>query len=735
MQVVRKIYPVTGMSCAGCAISVESMLKSQQGVIDAGVNFANSTVWVNYNTDEVDETRLRGAIRSIGYDLIIDSENPQLEAEQKKQLHQKHLLYRMILSAVFSIPLITLGMFFMDWKYTPWLSMIIATPVVFWFGRDFFINAYKQTKHFKANMDTLVALSTSIAYTFSVFNTIYPEFWHSKGLHAHIYYESASVIITFILLGKWLEERAKGKTSSSIKKLMGLQPDKVWIESQNDVSEVPISQVVKGDTVLIKPGDRIPVDGTVTDGSSWIDESTITGESIPVEKDKGKKVWAGTLNQRGSLKIVAEQVGSETVLGRIIKTVDEAQNSKAPVQKLADKVAGIFVPSVLIISIITFLTWFIFDDQEGFTRGLLSMVTVLAIACPCALGLATPTAIIVGVGKAAEHNILIHDAESLEIAHRINYIVLDKTGTLTEGYPTVREIVWFTNKPEHSQILKLLEFKSEHPLADSIVRHLNGAEAYKTEPTSYESITGLGVKARLNANEYFIGNNKLMQTNNVIINENQRNIVENFEQEACTVVFFAENQDLLAIVAITDKIKPTTKHAISELQKKGIGIEMLTGDSNSTASVIASEIGIKNYKAQVLPSEKAEIVTQTKSKGLTVAMVGDGINDTEALALADVSIAMGKGSDIAIDVAKITIINSDLTMIAKAIEISKRTMTTIKQNLFWAFIYNIIGIPIAAGILYPFLGFTFDPMIAGVAMAMSSVSVVSNSLRLKRIKL
>jgi len=735
MRVVRKIYPVTGMSCAGCAISVESMLKSQNGVIDAGVNFANSSVWVNYNTDEVDEPQLRDAIRAIGYDLIIDSENPQLEAEQKKQLHQKHLQYRMILSAVFSIPLITLGMLFMDWKYTPWLSMIIATPVVFWFGRDFFINAYKQTKHLKANMDTLVALSTSIAYTFSVFNTIHPEFWHSKGLHAHIYYESASVIITFILLGKWLEERAKGKTSSSIKKLMGLQPDKVWVEFQNDVSEIPISQVVKGDTVLIKPGDRIPVDGTVIDGNSWIDESTITGESIPTEKDKGKKVWAGTLNQRGSLKIVAEQVGSETVLGRIIKTVDEAQNSKAPVQKLADKVAGIFVPSVLIISIITFLAWFIFDDQEGFTRGLLSMVTVLAIACPCALGLATPTAIIVGVGKAAEHNILIHDAESLEIAHRINYIVLDKTGTLTEGYPTVKEIIWFTNKPEYRQILKLLEFKSEHPLADSIVRRLNGTEAYETEPTSYESITGLGVKATLNANEYFIGNNKLMQTNNVIINENQQNIVAKFEQEACTVVFFAKNQDLLAIVAITDKIKPTSKQAISALQKKGVGIEMLTGDSNSTASVIASEIGITNYKAQVLPSEKAEIVTQTKSKGLTVAMVGDGINDTEALALADVSIAMGKGSDIAIDVAKITIINSDLTMIAKAIEISKRTMTTIKQNLFWAFIYNIIGIPIAAGILYPFFGFTFDPMIAGVAMAMSSVSVVSNSLRLKRIKL
>lgn len=735
MSITRKIYPVTGMSCAGCAISVESMLKTQKGVVDAGVNFANSTVWINFNIEEVNDTQFRNAIRSIGYDLIIDSDNPQFEAEQKKLLHQKQLLSRMVLSAILSLPLVILGMFFMNWYYTPWISMAIASPVIFWLGRDFFINAYKQTRHLKANMDTLVALSTSIAYIFSVFNTIYPNYWHSKGLHAHIYFESASVIITFILLGKWLEERAKGKTSSSIKKLMGLQPDKVWVESNDSTIEIPINQVAYGDIILIKPGARIPVDGTVMYGNSWIDESTITGESIPVEKDCGKKVWAGTLNQRGSLKIVAEQIGSSTVLGRIIKTVDEAQNSKAPVQKLADKVAGIFVPSVIIISIVTFFAWLILDPNEGFVRGLLSMVTVLAIACPCALGLATPTAIIVGVGKAAEHNILIRDAESLELAHRINHIVLDKTGTLTEGYPTVKDITWLTDNPNHKQILKLIEFKSEHPLADSIVRHLHPIDIYKTEPTSYETLTGLGVKATVEESTFLVGNYKLMQINNVKTIPDDLNVAQKFENDACSVIFFAKDQNLLAIVAIKDKIKPTTKLAISELKASGISVEMLTGDSNSTAKVIASEVGITNYKAEVLPSGKAEIVKKLKDNGKIVAMVGDGINDSEALALADVSIAMGKGSDIAIDVAKITIINSDLTMIAKAITISKKTIRTIKQNLFWAFIYNIIGIPIAAGILYPFFGFTFDPMIAGVAMAMSSVSVVSNSLRLKTVKI
>ncbi len=735
MQTSRKIYPVTGMSCAGCAISVESMLKTVKGVTDAGVNFANSTVWVNFDGDIVTELQLRDSVRAIGYDLIIDAENPQSLAEQKKNEHQKELLLRMVLSAILSLPIVVLGMFFMNWEYTPWISMIIATPVIFWFGRSFFINAYKQTIHLKANMDTLVALSTSIAYIFSVFNTVYPEFWHSKGLHAHVYFESASVIITFILLGKWLEERAKGKTSSSIKKLMGLQPDTVWLVQGNEIVETPTSQVIKGDTILIKPGARIPVDGAVIEGNTWIDESTITGEPLPVEKNIGQKVWAGTLNQKGSIKILAEQIGSETILGRIIKTVDEAQNSKAPVQKLADKVAGIFVPSVLVIAVITFLAWIILDKDEGFIRGLLSMVTVLAIACPCALGLATPTAIIVGVGKAAEHNILIRDAESLELAHKINHIVLDKTGTLTEGFPTVKEIIWFSDELEHKQILKQIEQKSEHPLADAIVRYFDNVDATKTNLDDFKAITGLGAKASIGNTNYYVGNARFMQENSIVTSNEQNKKAYELEAEACTVVYFAENSKIVGIIAITDKIKPTTKEAINLLKSKNINVEMITGDSNSTAKVIAQEVGIFNYKAQVLPSEKANMVREIKHSGKTVAMVGDGINDTEALAIADVSIAMGKGSDIAMDVAKITIINSDLTMIPKAIEISRRTMDTIKQNLFWAFIYNIIGIPIAAGVLYPLFGFTFDPMIAGVAMAMSSVSVVSNSLRLKKVKL
>lgn len=735
MQTSRKIYPVTGMSCAGCAISVESMLQSINGVKDAGVNFANSTVWVNFDNDIVTESQLRDSIRAIGYDLIIDAENPQNLAEQKKNEHQKELFLRMVLSAILSLPIVVLGMFFMSWVYTPWISMIIATPVIFWFGRSFFINAYKQTIHLKANMDTLVALSTSIAYIFSVFNTLFPEFWHSKGLHAHVYFESASVIITFILLGKWLEERAKGKTSSSIKKLMGLQPDTVWLVQGNEIVETLTNQVVKGDTILIKPGARIPVDGSVVEGNTWIDESTISGEPLPIEKNAGQKVWAGTLNQKGSIKILAEQIGSETILGRIIKTVDEAQNSKAPVQKLADKVAGIFVPTVLIIAAITFLAWIIFDKDEGFIRGLLSMVTVLAIACPCALGLATPTAIIVGVGKAAEHNILIRDAESLELVHKINHIVLDKTGTLTEGFPTVKEIIWFSDELKHKQILKQIELKSEHPLADAIVRFLGDIDSTEANLDNFQAITGLGAKASIGSTNFYVGNARFMQENSIVTSNEQNIKTQELEGDACTVVYFAENSKIIGIIAITDKTKPTAKEAITTLKSKNINVEMLTGDSNSTAKVIAMEVGISSYKAQVLPSEKASLVREIKYSGKTVAMVGDGINDTEALAIADVSIAMGKGSDIAMDVAKITIINSDLTMIPKAIEISRRTMATIKQNLFWAFIYNIIGIPIAAGILYPLFGFTFDPMIAGVAMAMSSVSVVSNSLRLKKVKL
>lgn len=735
MQVTRKIYPVTGMSCSSCAISVESMVKSQPGVIDAGVNFANSTVWVNFNAKEVSEITLRDAVRAIGYDLIIDADNLQQTIETQKSNYQHQLRSRTILSAAFSIPLVALGMFFMDWHYSTWISMLIATPVVFWFGRSFFINAYRQTVHFRANMDSLVILSTSIAYIFSVFNTIYPEFWTRRGLQAHVYFESASVIITFILLGKWLEERAKGKTSSSIKKLMGLQPDKAWLVRENRIVETPINQIVQGDTLLIKPGARIPVDGTVADGSSWLDESTITGEPLPVEKNQGKKVWAGTLNQRGSLKIVAEQIGSETILGKIIRTVDEAQNSKAPVQKLTDRIAGVFVPAVMAISILTLLLWTFLGGNEGFFRGLLAMVTVLAVACPCALGLATPTAIIVGVGKAAEYNILIRDAESLELAHRINHVIFDKTGTLTKGLPAVQHIQWFTDSMEYRQILKLIEVKSDHPLADSIVRYLSDTELSQLEPTAYENKAGLGVMAVFNTNNYYVGSYTYMRSGGVALPESAIGQATKLEMDACSIVYFAKNNNLIALIAISDEIKPTTKQAINDLKSKKITVEMLTGDSALTASVIAQNVGITNFDAQILPSQKAAVVKRIKASGKVVAMVGDGINDTEALAVADVSIAMGKGSDIAMDVAKVTIINSDLTMVSKTIEISKRTITTIHQNLFWAFIYNVIGIPIAAGILYPFFGFTFDPMIAGIAMAMSSVSVVANSLRLKRVKL
>lgn len=731
----KKTFPVTGMTCAACASSVESILSHTEGVSSARVNFASSSVLVEYDP-VLPPSDLQNALRSVGYDLILNVEDPSAEQEELQRRHYQDVRQRTTWSAVMTLPVFVIGMFYMDWVPGRWISMMFSLPILFWFGRSFYINAWKQASHGKANMDTLVALSTGIAFVFSFYNTIFPDFWHARGLHPHVYYEAATVIITFISLGKLLEERAKSNTSSAIKKLMGLQPKTLKVIQKGEEVEMPISSVQKGFTIAVRPGEKIPVDGEVSDGSSFVDESMITGEPVPVEKTNGAEVFAGTVNQKGSFQFIAKKVGGETLLSQIIKMVQEAQGSKAPVQKLVDKIAGIFVPIVIVISIVTFISWILAGGDDAFTHALLTSVTVLVIACPCALGLATPTAIMVGIGKGAENNILIKDAESLELGHKTNAIVLDKTGTITKGKPTVTDWLWENDNDYYKQILLAIESQSEHPLADAVVTRLKEDGSKSVNITDFQSITGMGAEAiSPDGERYYIGNQRLLQSKSITLSSSMEKQSKNWRSQGKTVIFLANNIHVLATLAIADEIKESSASAIKTLINRGIDVYMLTGDNEQTAKAVASEVGITDFKAEVMPSDKAEFVKELQAKGKVVAMVGDGINDSHALAQADVSIAMGKGSDIAMDVAKITLITSDLQAIPKALQLSRRTVQGIRQNLFWAFIYNVIGIPIAAGILYAYNGFLLDPMIAGVAMAFSSVSVVANSLRLKAAKL
>lgn len=727
----RNTFPVLEMTCAACAVSVESMLKTAPGVKDAGVNFANQSAWVEYDERITKPADLQNVVRSIGYDLVVDTEDPQAIKEEAQRKQYEAIRKRTIWSSALALPVVIIGMFFMDLPYGDYISLALTAPVVFYLGRNFFINAWKQARFGKANMDTLVALSTGIAFLFSAFNTFFPEFWHSRGLHAHVYYEAAAVVIAFISLGKLLEEKAKSNTSSAIKKLMGLQPRTVKVITDGVEQELPVSAVKAGHIIVVRPGEKIPVDGVVTSGTSFVDESMISGEPVATEKKQGDQVFAGTVNQKGSFQFKAEKVGAETVLAQIIKMVQEAQGSKAPVQKLVDKIAGIFVPVVIAIAILTFITWLVLGGDNAFTHALLTSVTVLVIACPCALGLATPTAIMVGVGKGAENNILIKDAESLELAHKVNVVILDKTGTITEGKPVVTDLIWENDQAVLKRVLYSMEAQSEHPLAEAVASRLKGEGVTGHPLDSFDSHTGRGVSATFMGAKFFVGNRRLIEENHINMNITILALAGRLQSEAKTVVYFADASNVLAVIGIADKIKATSLAAIRALQKKGIDVYMLTGDNVQTAKAVADQVGLKNYKAEVLPSEKAGFVKKLQDEGKVVAMVGDGINDSHALAQADVSIAMGKGSDIAMDVAKMTLITSDLQSIAKALNLSTRTVVGIRQNLFWAFSYNVIGIPLAAGVLYPVNGFLLDPMIAGAAMALSSVSVVGNSLRLR----
>ena len=737
VDTVKKTFPVTGMTCASCAISVESMLKAQPGVLKANANFANNSVYVEYIPGIAQTEAFKKAVQSIGYDLVIDEgEEAEDMLQQLQQQHARSLRNRTFLAILFSVPLVAIGMFFMNIPYANYIMWALATPVVVFFGKQFFVNAWKQARHRSANMDTLVAMSTGIAYLFSVFNTLYPQFWHSRGLHAHVYFEAAAVVIAFILLGKMLEEKAKSNTSSAIKKLMGLQPKTVTIVHHGGHQmEIPIAEVKVGDTLLVKPGEKIAVDGAVSEGSAYVDESMISGEPVAVLKQEGDKVFSGTLNQKSSFRFKAEKVGGDTILAHIIKAVQEAQGSKAPVQKLVDKIAGIFVPVVIGIALLSLVAWIVLGGDNGFTQGLLALVTVLVIACPCALGLATPTAIMVGVGKGAEQGILIKDAESLELAYKMDSIILDKTGTITEGKPEVTNMLWNEQTDIATAILHSLEAQSEHPLAAAVSRYLAPGQKDLLKLDHFESITGKGVWGSYGGKTYYAGSSKYLAEHHIALPASLEQQATLWLQEAKTVIWFADEKKALATIAIADKVKTGAAAAIQRLQQMGITPYMLTGDNPHTAKAVAQEVGITEFKAETLPSDKAAFIKLLQQQGHVVGMVGDGINDSQALAEADISIAMGKGTDIAMDVAKMTLISSDLQSLPKAISLSGKTVKVIRQNLFWAFIYNLIGIPIAAGLLYPINGFLLDPMIAGAAMALSSVSVVTNSLRLKYARL
>ena len=729
--------PVLGMSCATCAVSVESVLNSTPGIGSATVNFASQTVQVEYDQQVINPLDMQKAVQVIGFDLIVETENAADKQAEAQQVHAESLRRRTLGAMLLAAPTVIIGMFFMDMPYANWIMFGLSLPVLVFFGKEFFINAFGQARRGKANMDTLVALSTGVAFLFSTFNTIYPQYWHQRGLHPHVYFEAAVVIIAFILLGKYLEERAKGQTSSAIRKLMGLQPKTVRVIRDGKEQTLPISEVQIGELILVRPGEKIAVDGVLTEGSSFVDESMLNGEPVPVEKHPQNQVFAGTLNQKGSFQFRAEKVGSQTLLAQIIQTVQQAQGSKAPVQRLVDKIAGIFVPTVMGIALLSFAVWLIFGGENAFTHALLALVTVLVIACPCALGLATPTAITVGVGKGAEHHMLIKDAESLEIAHRVDAVVLDKTGTITQGKPEVTDWHWVHPDPHYQSLLLALESRSEHPLAEAVVRKLE-TEGGLGRPRldHFESITGQGIQARYAGRTYLVGNERMLEKHRLTLTETAQSLAKDWQEAARTVIFFAGAEEgVIAVLAIADPIKATSREAVAQLRKQGIEVYMLTGDNPHTAAAIAQQVGITHFQAQVMPAEKARFIQKLQAAGKTVAMVGDGINDSPALAQADVGIAMGKGTDIAMEVAAITLMRSDLTALPQLFRLSRKTVGTIRQNLFWAFIYNLIGIPIAAGILYPAFGFLLNPMLAGAAMALSSVSVVTNSLRLRQLKL
>lgn len=718
---------ITGMSCAACSAKIEKKLNKTEGIEQANVNLATGRASVEYDVSKVKINDIIKIIQDLGYVAERAEEVNQDKEKERNEKEIKSLKRTLIISAVLSAPLVlamllsVLNVSMLSFLHNPYFQLAIATPVQFIIGFRFYKHAYYALRSRSANMDVLISMGTSAAYFFSLYNVFFEEV--QKGMMKNLYFEAAAVIITLILLGKYLEAVAKGKTSDAIKKLMGLQAKTARVIRNGTEEDIPIEEVMLGDIVVVRPGEKLPVDGKIIEGSSSIDESMLTGESIPVEKKAGDYVIGATINKVGTFRFEATKIGKDTALSQIIKMVEDAQGSKAPIQKIADQVSGIFVPVVVGIALVTFLVWYL--TTGDITQAIVSSVAVLVIACPCALGLATPTAIMVGTGKGAENGILIKGGEHLETAYKLNAVVLDKTGTITKGQPEVTDIV-VLGKSDKSEILKLAaitEKSSEHPLGVAIYEHGKKELGFISDPDKFEAIPGRGVKSVVENRVIYMGTRKLMKEQSIAM-ENVEAAIAKLEDEGKTAMLMAIDNNLEAIIAVADTLKESSKEAIDELQKMGIDVYMITGDNKRTASAIAKQVGITNVLAEVLPENKAEEVEKLMGNGRIVAMVGDGINDAPALATANIGMAMGTGTDVAIEAADITLMRGDLRTIPAAIRLSRKTMRKIKQNLFWAFFYNIIGIPFAAfGLL--------NPMIAGGAMAFSSVSVVTNSLSLK----
>ncbi|WP_272878404.1 heavy metal translocating P-type ATPase [Clostridium sp. Cult3] len=722
VPLTKRTLLVEGMTCAACSTRVEKVLNKIEGVTKANVNLSTNKAIVEFSSGAVEDETLINAVEKAGYKAEMEMER---DIDREKELREKEiksLKSSFIISAILSIPLFSAMFFHMagvdNILTNGYFQLLLATPVQFIIGYRFYKGAFNSLRGGGANMDVLVSMGTSAAYFYSLYNLL-------TGVHEY-YFEASAVIITLILLGKTFEAVAKGKTSEAIKELMGLQPKAARVIREGVEMSIPIEKVEIGDTIVVRPGERIPVDGIILEGNSSIDESMITGESIPIDKSQGDEVIGATINKFGSFKFEATKIGKDTVLSQIIKLVEDAQGSKAPVQRLADRISGIFVPVVVVIALVTFLGFYLVGGS--FNTGLINAVAVLVIACPCALGLATPTAIMVGTGKGAENGILIKSGEHLERAHKMETIVLDKTGTITKGEPEVTDIISFKSldKDELLRIAATVEKSSEHPLGQAIVRKGEEELLMITEAEDFAAIPGKGLKAIFEGKTIYIGNRKLMKEGGISIEIGEEELLR-LESEGKTAMLVAIDGNLAGIIAVADQIKENSKKAIAGLKDMGLEVYMITGDNERTAKAIAKQVGIYNVLAEVLPENKAEVVEKIKKEGKLVGMVGDGINDAPALAASDIGFAIGTGTDVAMEAADITLMRGDLTGIVTAIRLSHRTMKTIKQNLFWAFFYNSIGIPFAA------LGF-LNPMIAGAAMAFSSVSVVTNSLRLKKFK-
>ena len=741
---VEKIeWPVSGMHCASCVSRIENSLLHHQGVVKATANLATAKVSIEFISGEITLEQLKKAIEDLGYQ-VLETSSSALEESPVDKIAIRELLElkRKLLIGGFLAVFIFLGNmkdvipWVPAWLSNHYLLFVMATVVQFYIGRDFLYRAWKSLLHRATDMNTLVSVGTLSAYLYSTAATFFPHWLERAGVKPEVYFDTSAVIIVLVLLGRFLEARAKKKTLTSIQKLIQLQAKKAMVIRGGQETEVPASQVVVGDVVVVRPGERIPVDGQVIEGQTSVDESLLTGESIPVFKKVGDSVTGGTINGTGYFKFKATRVGSETVLAQIIKVVQEAQSSKAPVQRLADKLAGYFVPVVIAIAILSFIIWLKFGPQPAFTRALLSFVSVLIVACPCALGLATPTAIIVGSGKAAENGILIRNGEALETAGKVKLICFDKTGTLTHGRPEVTEIISFSELEER-ELLRLAasaEKGSEHPLAAAVLKKAAEERLEIANPEEFKAMEGLGIKARVGQKEILLGNLRFMEMSAIILEAKVLKKVEDLETQGKTILLLGDKKQnqVMGLIAVADRLKEEAPAVIEELKKMGLKTVLLTGDNPKTAEALAQRAGMEQVFSSLLPSEKLEIIRTFQRQQISVAMVGDGLNDAPALAQADVGLALSTGTDVALETADITLLGGDLSRVVRALRLSRQTIRTIKQNLFLAFFYNLVALPVAAGVLYPFFHLQLNPMLASLAMAFSSVSVVTNSLRLRK---